>query len=175
MSAISLQKKAISTKNASRNAYVSSAQLHSRTPVVYMTSKKLSLVLTLTPWTVIWLLRPAADPLTELTQITCRLLRKDLCNISLQLFGVMRSYMTSKFGFEHTHTHTHTYISSLLDFMKWRPKRGQFMLTASIIMTEKIGAGHAGILAVAAAEGLVRAWWHTWFMLLCLLSLRASL
>ena len=39
---------------------------------------------------------------TELTQITYRLLRKDLCNISLQLFAVMRSFMTSKSGFRQT-------------------------------------------------------------------------
>ena len=38
----------------------------------------------------------------ELTQVTFRLLKKDLCNICLQLFAVIRSHMTSKFGFELT-------------------------------------------------------------------------
>ena len=39
---------------------------------------------------------------TELTQITCRLSRKDLCNISLWLFTVKKPHMTSKSNFRQT-------------------------------------------------------------------------
>ena len=64
-------------------------------------AKDLSLPLTITSCTLLWLLKPPADFITELTQITCRLLRKDLCKIVPYLFAVMKSHVNSKSSFRH--------------------------------------------------------------------------
>ena len=59
---------------------------------------------------------------TELTQITCKLLRKDLCNISQWLFAVMRSHITrkSKFG--------QTLLQMLQTCSDWKVSRTLFYL-----------------------------------------------